>query len=92
MPASHLPKNISRRHLLQGAAATSALVAMPTIIPASALGRNGTVAPSERITLGVIGIGPRCTYDLKAMLGLQDIQCVAIADVQKLDGKLERSW
>lgn len=83
MPASHLPKTISRRHLLQGAAATSALVAMPTIIPASALGRNGTVAPSERITLGVIGIGPRCTYDLKAMLGLQDIQCVAIADVQK---------
>ncbi len=38
--------------------------------------------PSEKITLGVIGIGPRCTYDLQAMLKLPDVQCVAIADVQ----------
>ena len=40
------------------------------------------MAASEKITLGVIGIGPRCTYDLKAMLALPDVQCVAIADVQ----------
>jgi predicted dehydrogenase len=46
------------------------------------LGKDGAVAPSEKITLGVIGIGPRCTYDLQAMLGLPDVQCVAIADVQ----------
>jgi predicted dehydrogenase len=30
----------------------------------------------------VIGIGPRCTYDLKAMLGFADVRCLAIADVQ----------
>ncbi|MGH7128974.1 MAG: Gfo/Idh/MocA family protein, partial [Planctomycetaceae bacterium] len=29
-----------------------------------------------------IGIGPRCTYDLKAMLQFSDVRCVAIADVQ----------
>ena len=52
------------------------------ILPAHVLGRGGAVAPSEKITLGVIGIGPRCTYDLTAMLGLTDVQCVAIADVQ----------
>ena len=52
------------------------------ILPAHVLGRGGAVAPSEKITLGVIGIGPRCTYDLTAMLGLSDVQCVAIADVQ----------
>jgi predicted dehydrogenase len=46
------------------------------------LGRDGAVAPSEKITLGVIGIGPRCTYDLRSMLGLADVKCVAIADVQ----------
>jgi hypothetical protein len=40
------------------------------------------MAPSDKITLGIIGIGPRCTYNLKAMLGLTDVQCVAIADVQ----------
>ncbi len=54
----------------------------PTVIPARVLGRDGAVAPSEKITLGVIGIGPRCTYDLQAMLKLPDVQCVAIADVQ----------
>ncbi len=38
--------------------------------------------PQREVTLGVIGIGPRCTYDLTSMLQLPDVQCVAIADVQ----------
>ena len=46
------------------------------------MGLDGNMAPSEKMTLGVIGIGPRCTYDLKAILQLPDVQCVAIADVQ----------
>jgi predicted dehydrogenase len=62
--------------------ATGAAFAVPTVVPSYVLGKNGAIPPSERITLGVIGIGPRCTYDLKAMLGLPDVQCVAIADVQ----------
>lgn len=40
------------------------------------------VAANDRLGLGVIGIGPRCTYDLKAMLQFDDIRCLAIADVQ----------
>jgi predicted dehydrogenase len=72
----------NRREFLRKSAAVSAVFAAPTIIPASALGRDGATAPSETITLGVIGIGPRCTYDLKAMLGLSDVRCLAIADVQ----------
>ena len=72
----------NRRDFLRGAAVATATIAWPTIVPARALGRENNVAPSEKITLGVIGIGPRCTYDLKAMLGLADVQCVAIADVQ----------
>lgn len=40
-------------------------------------------AANERIQLGVIGIGPRCTYDLQAMLKFDDIRCVAICDVQE---------
>ena len=40
------------------------------------------MAPGEKITLGVIGIGPRCTYDLRSMLAEHDVQCVAICDVQ----------
>jgi predicted dehydrogenase len=58
-------------------------VALPYFIPASALGRDGTVAPSNRILMGGIGIGGRGTGDLRAMLGEQDVQFVAICDVQK---------
>lgn len=65
------------------AAGSAAAAAFPTIVPSRALGLDGAVAPSERITLGVIGIGPRCTYVLTSMLGLADVRCLAIADVQR---------
>jgi hypothetical protein len=58
------------------------VLAAPWFVPAAALGYHEKPAPSERITLGVIGIGPRCTYDLKAMLPFPDVRCLAIADVQ----------
>ena len=51
-------------------------------MPAAARGAEGKAAPSERITLGVIGIGPRATYDLGGMLKQPDCQCVAVCDVQ----------
>ncbi len=73
--------HLTRRDLLRRSAAGTMLAA-PWFLPASALGRDGKTPPSERITLGVIGVGPRCTYDLQAMLKQQDVQCVAICDVQ----------
>jgi predicted dehydrogenase len=74
--------HLTRRQAVSGIAAGAAM-ALPTILPAHVLGRNGAVPPSEKINLGVIGIGPRCTYVLTSMLGLDDVRCVAIADVQK---------
>jgi predicted dehydrogenase len=79
-PSPVLP--VSRRDFLRASVATSAVFSLPSIVPARVLGKEDAVAPSDKITLGVIGIGPRCTYDLKAMLGLADVTCVAIADVQ----------
>jgi len=72
----------SRREFLRRASTASAALSLPWIVSASVLGQPNYVAPSDKLTLGVIGIGPRCTYDLTAMLKLDDIQCVAIADVQ----------
>jgi predicted dehydrogenase len=72
----------SRRKFLEASALASAAVALPTIAPARVLGKDGETAPSERIHLGVIGIGPRCTYDLKPMLSFKDVRCLAICDVQ----------
>ena len=73
--------SLTRRDLLRKSA-VGAVLAAPWFVPAAALGREGKTAASERITLGVIGIGPRCTYDLKAMLKLPDVQCLAVCDVQ----------
>ncbi len=71
-----------RQFLTQGAMAASA-VAFPYFIPASALGRDGTVAPSNRIVMAGIGIGGRGSGDLSVMLGERDVQFVAICDVHK---------
>jgi predicted dehydrogenase len=74
--------HLTRRDLLGQSLAVGTALAAPWILPASARGREGRPAPSERITLGVIGFGPRCTYDLRSMLKQPDVQCVAICDVQ----------
>ena len=73
-----------RRGFLKTAlSATAAAVMAPTIIPSSALGRDGAVAPSERITVGGIGIGNRGTYDLGCFLEQPDVQFVAVCDVKQ---------
>jgi predicted dehydrogenase len=74
--------SLTRRDVLKKTAAAGAALAAPWFVPAAALGRNGKAAASERITLGAIGVGPRCTYDLRGILPLADVQCVAICDVQ----------
>ncbi len=68
----------TRREFLRLASAAAAA----TVTPAVSVGRDPNTSPNERINLGVIGIGPRCTYDLKAMLQFPDVRCLAIADVQ----------
>lgn len=81
------PNKQSRREFVSSTsiatAATFTANALPMIVPASALGRDGNTAPSERINLGIVGIGPRCRYVLKGMLKHDDMRCVAIADVQE---------
>ncbi len=72
--------NISRRKFI---GTTALAIGMPTIIPGSALGKNGAVAPSNRIVMGGIGIGPRGREVLNCFLAQPDVQFVAIADVQE---------
>jgi predicted dehydrogenase len=77
----------SRRHFLK---TTGLALGMPTIIPSSVLGRNGAVAPSNKIVLGGIGIGPRGREDLTAFLQQPDVRFVAIADVQEARREIVR--
>jgi len=71
-----------RQFLTRGTMAASA-VALPCIIPASALGRNGAVPPSERIVMGAIGVGGRGSYDMGWMVNEPDVQWVAVCEVHK---------
>ena len=79
---------IPRRTFLKATAGGLAAAALPTIIPGSALGKNGAVAPSERIVLGGIGVGNRGRYVLSCMLEETDVQFVTIADAQASRRKL----
>jgi hypothetical protein len=55
---------LARRSFLKAVIPIAGAIALPAIIPARVLGRNGSVAPSERIVLGGVGLGPRGQYDL----------------------------
>ena len=47
--------------------------------------------PSERITLGFVGLGERGTYLLKEFLREPDVQVLAICDCEDLHYR-EREW
>ncbi len=72
----------TRRQFLRTAAGVSAVLAVPQVIPGSALGLSGAVAPSERIVMGGLGIGSRGGYDLGIFLDEPVVQFVAVADVR----------
>jgi myo-inositol 2-dehydrogenase / D-chiro-inositol 1-dehydrogenase len=71
--------NPTRRNILKGIAA--AIVA-PAVIPSSALGADGAIAPSNRIAMGFIGVGGHgLSYNLATFLTHDDCQVVAVNDV-----------
>jgi predicted dehydrogenase len=73
---------LTRRRFLRNTAQAGVVAVAPAFIPSSALGRDGIVAPSERIILGGIGIRRRGGYVLSTMLPLPDVRFAAIADVR----------
>ena len=78
-------RTVSRRRFLAttGAALGAGLVA-PSIIPASALGTDGKVAPSNRIGVGMIGLGRQSlAHNLPVFMRAPDAQVVALCDVDR---------
>ena len=72
---------MTRRAFLRRTAVSAGVVlAGPCVIPSSALGLDGAVAPSERITLAVIGLGGRNRSNLSNFLAQKDVRCVAVCD------------
>jgi hypothetical protein len=81
---------MSRRQFLRRTIAISGAAAAPLIIPSSVMGADRNVAPSERITVGLIGKGLMGGGHLHRLAGDRDFQVLAVCDVDRLrceDGK-----
>ena len=78
---------ISRRKFLKNVSAAGAALAFPAIVPSSVFGK---FAPSNRITMGCIGVGRMGRTDLKGFLEFPEIQVVAVCDLDKNRLKLTR--
>jgi len=68
---------------LKRAALAAGVAAAPSLIPGTALGRDGKAPPSERIVMAGLGIGGRGSGVLGWMLPEPDVQFVAICDAKK---------
>ncbi len=72
--------NISRRSFLKNSVIiSSAAIGFPSIIPASVLGRNGSIPPSDKVNVGLIACGNRAGYAVEYH-NYQKSQIVAVCD------------
>jgi predicted dehydrogenase len=71
------PLTTSRRQFL---ARSAAAIGFPTIVPASVFGQN---APSNRLTMGVVGWGMMGPGNTNKFLAEADCQVVAACDIDK---------
>jgi predicted dehydrogenase len=85
-------RRMGRRVFLQQACGIAgAAVSLPYLVRSTALGKTGTAAASERITLGMIGTGDHGRQmNLRTFLGQPDVQVVAVCDVDPNQSRLAR--
>lgn len=63
--------------------AASAALAAPYIVPGRAFGLDGATPPSDRITIGFIGLGKMAKGHVDAFLADKAVQIVALCDVER---------
>ena len=83
-PKMPVHARLSRRAFLRRAASIPGALALPWIVPASARGADGAVAPSERINVGLIGKGLMGNGHLHVLLGRKETQLLAVCDVDRV--------
>lgn len=80
MKNSTRQSKLSRRHFM---AITGLAVGAPSFFPSRVFGRDGATAPSERITVGAIGVGWQGGSNLGGFLDHRQCQVVAVCDVDQ---------
>jgi len=76
----------TRRHFIKSMAALSLA---PTIVPSTVFGKN---SPSNRITLGFIGVRNMGMNNLRNFIGRDRVQVVAVCDVDQRNAKAAKDF
>lgn len=76
-------RSISRRTFIRTTAAVAGTLAAPAIVPATARGADGHVAPSNRIAVGLIGLGLMGQGHLRHLGSNPAVEIVALCDVDR---------
>ena len=77
-------QKLTRREFLGRMGHLSAAVAVPGIVPASVTSAQTSAAPSERITVGLIGHGAMGRGHLHRLVGDREVQVLAVCDVDRV--------
>lgn len=74
---------LSRRTFLaRTSSSAAAACAAPLVLPASAVGAGDRPAPSERVHVGMIGVGRQARHaNMKQLVRMDDVQVVAVCEV-----------
>jgi predicted dehydrogenase len=75
-----MSQSVTRRNFLSTAIAAGVA---PMFIRATALGKDGAVAPSNRIVIGCIGMGMMGMPNMDSFMGQPDAQVVAVCDLDR---------
>jgi len=78
-----LTSSVGRRKFIKVSAASLAAASVPYVVPSSVF---GTTSPSNRINVGIIGLGTRGIPDMKVFMRNDDVQIRAICDVNTASG------
>jgi predicted dehydrogenase len=82
MASAKQANGFNRRGFLKKAAGAAAgAMAIPYIVPSSVFGANGAVAPSNKLLVGMIGVGSQGTWDMRGFLNADEALVVAVCDI-----------
>lgn len=84
MKKAERKKNINRREFLKATTeAITGAIAFPYIVASTVFGKDGAVAPSNRLLVGMIGVGSQGTWDMRGFLDKPEALVVAVCDIDK---------
>jgi hypothetical protein len=83
-------KTNRRDFLIKAGLASAAFTLFPTIVKPSVLGGGGRMLPGDKISMVLIGCGGQGRWNLDQFLQLNEVQVVAVCDVDKSQSALAK--